>query len=55
MKVDILQYLTDDDIKTLIPKIGAQISFRKKLKDFLNRENNVRKCIIYIYIYTIIF
>jgi len=38
-------------LKTLIPKIGVQILFRKNLKDFLNKKNNVRKHIISYYLF----
>jgi len=36
IKLDLLKYLNDDDIKLLIPKLGTQILFREKLKEFLN-------------------
>lgn len=48
--IDILQYLCNDDIKRLIPKIGAQICFRENLKNFLNRKTEVRRQRNYILI-----
>lgn len=36
IKLDLFKYLNDDDIKLLIPKLGTQILFREKLKEFLN-------------------
>ena len=46
IKIDLLRYLTDDDIKILISKIDAQILFRKNLKYILSK--NIKK-MYYIY------
>lgn len=47
--LDILEYLNNDDIKRLIPKIGEQILFRVKLKDFLDKKSKVRKYRFYVH------